>query len=221
MSKKLYMVSLGPGDHELITLKALKALQNSDAIVVPTKSSDNSFTRSMTHKIVSKLMDEFGFDKPLIPMYSPMNFKHEDWQRQANIIIDSLADYDNVSFVTLGDSGVYSSVYYLYELFSNDIQDYTEVIPGVTSFSQSSALVKKPICLGDSGFEVIPLIGKEVPKTTVYMRPKVGLDTKEIEEQGDIYTFENLNYKNQNIIEGKKSIVDRYMTLFIDFFKSK
>lgn len=221
MAKKLYMVSLGPGDHELITLKALKALQNSDAIVVPTKSSDNSFTRSMTHKIVSKLMDEFGFDKPLIPMYSPMNFKHEDWQRQANIIIDSLGEYDNVSFVTLGDSGVYSSVYYLYELLEKQMQDYTEVIPGVTSFSQSSALVKKPICLGDSGFEVIPLIGKEVPKTTVYMRPKVGLDTKEIEEQGDIYTFENLNYKNQNIIEGKKSIVDRYMTLFIDFFKIK
>eukprot|EP01155_Anaeramoeba_flamelloides_P032289 Anaeramoba_flamelloidesa92392_39.p1 GENE.a92392_39~~a92392_39.p1 ORF type:complete len:222 (+),score=-5.42 a92392_39:841-1506(+) len=221
MSKKLYMVSLGPGDHELITIKALKALQNADAIVVPTKSSDDSFRRSMTHKIVSKLMDEFGFEKPLIPMYSPMQFKAEDWQRQANIIVDSLKEYDNISFVTLGDSGVYSSIYYLYELFSSQIQEYTEVIPGVTSFSQASALVKKPICLGDSGFEVIPLIGKEVPKTTVYMRPKVGFDTSEIDEQGEIFTFENLNYKNQNIIDGKKSVVERYMTLFIDFFKSK
>ncbi len=42
MDKRLYMVSLGPGDIELITIKALKALRESDAICIPTKSSDNS-----------------------------------------------------------------------------------------------------------------------------------------------------------------------------------
>ena len=63
---KLYMVSLGPGDFELITVKALRALKNSDAICVPTKSSDHSFKKSMTFKIVSKLMEEFGFNKPII-----------------------------------------------------------------------------------------------------------------------------------------------------------
>lgn len=72
---KLYMVSLGPGDYELITIKALKALKNCDAICVPTKSPDHSFTRSMTHKIIQKLMEEFEFEKPLIPMYTPMHFK--------------------------------------------------------------------------------------------------------------------------------------------------
>ena len=60
------MVSLGPGDYELITVKALKALKNSDAICVPTKSPDHSFTRSMTYKIIQKLMEEFEFDKPII-----------------------------------------------------------------------------------------------------------------------------------------------------------
>ena len=68
------MVSLGPGDYELITIKALKALKNCDAICVPTKSPDHSFTRSMTHKIIQKLMEEFEFEKPLIPMYTPMHF---------------------------------------------------------------------------------------------------------------------------------------------------
>ncbi len=58
MNKKLYMVSLGPGDIELITIKALKALKESDAICIPTKSEDRSFKKSLTHKIIKALMQE-------------------------------------------------------------------------------------------------------------------------------------------------------------------
>ena len=34
---------------------------------------------------------------------------------------------------------------------------------------------------------------------------------------GEIYTFENLNFKGETISQNKKEIVDKYMTLFIDF----
>ncbi len=67
--------------------------------------------------------------------------------------------------------------------------------------------------------EIVPLIDKNVPVTTVYMRPKVGMDSSEIEESGKIYTFENLNYQDEDITPYKKSRVSKYMTLFIDFFK--
>ena len=214
------MVSLGPGDYELITLKALKTLQTCDAICVPTKSPDFSFKRSMTYKIVKKLMDECGFDKPIIPMYTPMRFKVDDWQRQVDILMDSFKEYNSLSFVTLGDSAVYSTVYYLLDLIKEqniEVFDNSEVIPGVTSFSNASAKVKKPLCVGDSSFLIKPLHKKDVPFTTVYMRPKIGMDTQEIKEQGKIYTFENLNYEGENIIEHKKEKVDKYMTLFIDF----
>lgn len=218
--KKLYMVSLGPGDYELITLKALKALQTCEAICVPTKSPDHSFEKSMTYKIVKKLMDEFGFDKPIIPMYTPMKFKVEDWQRQVDILMDSLDKYDSLSFVTLGDSAVYSTVYYLLDLIeeqNKELFDASEVIPGVTSFSNASAKVKKPLCVGDSSFIIRPLHKSKVPFTTVYMRPKIGMDTTKIKEKGKLYTFENLNYEGENIIDFKKEKVEKYMTLFIDF----
>jgi precorrin-2/cobalt-factor-2 C20-methyltransferase len=42
MNQKLYMVSLGPGDVELLTLKALNAFKECQAICVPTKSEDKS-----------------------------------------------------------------------------------------------------------------------------------------------------------------------------------
>lgn len=217
---KLYMVSLGPGDYELITLKALKALQKCDAICVPTKSADLSFEKSMTYKIVKELMDEFGFDKPIIPMYTPMRFKVEDWQNQVDILTKSFKEYDSLSFVTLGDSAVYSTVYYLLDLIKEQhevIYDNSEVIPGVTSFSHASAKVKKPLCVGDGSFSIVPLHKKDVPNTTVYMRPKIGMQTNEIPQSGNIYTFENLNFTGETIHSQRKEKVDKYMTLFIDF----
>ncbi|WP_297439924.1 precorrin-2 C(20)-methyltransferase [Sulfurimonas sp.] len=219
--KKLYMVSLGPGDFELVSLKALRVLKQSDAICVPTKSK-GSFEKSISYKIVKKLMNEFGFNKEIIPLYAPMQFKKEDWQSQVDAILEAFTCRDKVSFVTLGDSAIYSSVYYLLDLIKEqnaDVYENAEVIAGITSFSQASAVIKKPLCVGDSALEIVPLLGKDVPKTKIYMRPKIGMDTAVIKEQGSLYTFENLNFKDENIVKGKKSRVEKYMTLFIDFFR--
>ena len=216
---KLYMVSLGPGDYELITIKALKALKNCDAICVPTKSK-GSFDKSITYKIITKLMSEFSFNKEIIPMYTPMKFLDEDWQKQVNIIVDAFKTHKTLAFVTLGDCSVYSTVYYLLEKLEvqyKDIYENCEVIAGVTSFSQASAKVKKALCKGDEAFKISPLLGKVVPCTTVYMRPKIGMNTSSIMQKGDMYTFENLNLENENISSYKKEKVQKYMTLFIDF----
>ena len=216
------MVSLGPGDSELITLKALKALQKCDAICVPTKSDDRTFTKSLTHKIVSEIMQENSFSKPLIPIYSPMHFLKEDWQHQVDTIYETFQTHESVAFVTLGDSAVYSTVYYLLDIIkeqNKELYESCEVLAGVTSFSQASAKVKKPLCIGDSSMSIVPLLDKEVPNTTIYMRPKIGLDTSTIEDEGDIYTFENLNFTNEKITPKKIEKTTKYMTLFIDFFK--
>ena len=221
---KLYMVSLGPADHELVTIKGLKALQKSGAVCVPTKSKDNSFEKSITHKIVKELMEQFGFEKPVLPVYSPMRFKEKDWQYQIDIITDAVEKYGSVSFVTLGDAAVYSTVYYLLDMIKEQnpsLYEQSEVVPGITSFSHASSKVKKPLCLGDNRFELIPLIGREVPSTKIYMRPKVGFDTEDIKEQGEIYTFQNMNFEGENIQKGKIEKVEKYMTLFIDFNKTK
>ena len=216
------MVSLGPGDIDLITIKALEVLKYSDVICIPTKSSDNSFEKSMTYKIIKALMDKHNFNTKIVPVYTPMHFKKEDWQYQVNIILNEFTSNTKVSFVTLGDSAVYSTVYYLLDIIkeqNSDIYNNSVVIAGVTSFSNASAKVKKPLCVGDSSFSIVPLLGKSVPNTTVYMRPKIGMDTSSIKEEGDIYTFENLNYNGEIISDKKIPKVNKYMTLFIDFFK--
>ena len=222
MDRKLYMVSLGAGDPELITIKALKALKDSDTICVPTKSKDNSFDKSLTYKIITKLMEEHNFTKNIVPIYTPMKFKQEDWQYQVDTIYKQFESSKKVSFVTLGDAAVYSTVYYLLDLIKVQdkvLYDNTTVCEGITSFSNASAKIKKPLCIGDSSFSIVPLLDKDIPNTTVYMRPKIGMDTSSIKEKGEFYTFENLNYDGETITKGKIKQTKKYMTLFIDFMK--
>jgi len=222
MSKKLYMVSLGPGDVELLTLKALNAFKECDAICVPTKSEDSSFTKSISHKIVANALEVLHITKPVVPVYSPMRFQHEDWVHEANVILDTLNTYDKVCFVTLGDAAVYSSIYYLLDIIKEkdeNIYKNCEVIAGVTSFSAASAEAKKALCLGDEELIIKPINPRsEVRTTQILMRPKIGMDTKTLGE-GNFYTFENMYLEDAKITPSKIKKVKKYMTLFINFAK--
>jgi len=222
--KKLYFISLGPGDAELLTLKALNKFKEVDVICIPTKSKNNSFDKSISHKIVTKALKLLNIKKELIPVYSPMRFKKEDWENEANVILNALKEYDKVAYVSLGDAGIYSSVYYILEIIKQkdkNIYNLSEVIAGVTSFSAASANIKKPLCLGDEKLEIKPINPKkELKTTTILMRPKIGMDTKELGE-GDFYTFENLYLNDEKITPKKIKKVKKYMTLFINFCKRK
>ena len=222
MNQKLYMVSLGPGDVELLTLKALNAFKNCDAICVPTKSQDNSFTKSISYKIVSQALELLDVEKKIIPVYSPMHFVEEDWDNEAKIILQTAKEYEKICFVTLGDAGVYSSIYYLLHRIKEQneaLYENSEVIAGVTSFSAASAEAKKALCLGDEQLLIRPINPRTDVKTTeILMRPKIGMDTKELGE-GDFYTFENMYLDDEKITPSKIQIVKKYMTIFINFAK--
>lgn len=222
MALKLYMVSLGPGDVELLTLKALNAFRDCDAICVPTKSKDNSFTKSISHKIVTDALDFLGCTKKIIPVYSPMQFNKQDWIDEANIIIKASKEHGSICFVTLGDAAIYSSIYYLLDIIKQkDLSLYKnfEVIAGVTSFSAASAVAKKALCLGDEELIIKPINPRNDVRTTeILMRPKIGMDTERLGD-GNFYTFENMYLDNEIITPSKIKTVSKYMTLFLKFAK--
>ncbi len=226
--KKLYMVSLGPGDPELITIQAALALLDSEIIYVPTSSLDDSFTRSRAYSILQ------GFNRlaqttmtrsfesnhtEFKPIFSPRKYKKEDWIRQTQQILEGLEEKNTVSFVTLGDAAIYSTVYFLLDILKKKgMEDFVQVLPGITSFSQASARIKKPLCLGDSRLEIIPLHpSRDVKHSKVYMRPKVGESLCDLGEEGEIVSFENMNFENEDIYKGRPEKVKGYMTLVIDF----
>lgn len=222
MNSKLYMVSLGPGDVELLTIKALNAFKECDAICVPTKSDDNSFTKSISYQIVSQALKILNIEKKIIPVYTPMMFISQDWDNEAEVIMQATRQHKKVCFVTLGDAGVYSSIYYLLSRIQKaepELYENSEVIAGVTSFSAASAVAKKALCLGDEELIIKPINPRNNVRTTeILMRPKIGMDTEELGD-GDFYTFENMYLDNETITPFKIKTVSRYMTLFLKFAK--
>jgi precorrin-2/cobalt-factor-2 C20-methyltransferase len=220
MNKKLYMVSLGPGEVELLTLKALNAFKACDAICVPTKSEDKSFNKSITHTIVLQALELLNIKKEIIPVYSPMRFNPKDWENEADVVLKTLETKKSVCFVTLGDAGIYSSIYYLLDIIqekNRDIYEASEVIAGVTSFSAASAVSKKALCLGDEQLTIKPINPRgEVLTTEILMRPRIGMDT-EVLGEGDFYTYENMYLQDEKITPSRIKRVKKYMTLFINY----
>ncbi|OGI03273.1 MAG: hypothetical protein A2Y25_05070 [Candidatus Melainabacteria bacterium GWF2_37_15] len=212
-----YIISLGPGDPDLITIKAIKALEKCDIIFVPVRSKILEWEGSVAYKILSRL--EHNFQSKFQPIYTPMSYNPESWKDQVEQIASACITNKTVGFVTLGDAAVYSSAYYLLSIIKekyNSIYENTEVIPGVTSISYASAKVKIPLCLGNSSLEIVPMHREDVKSTKVYMRLHKGDDVRSLKGE-ELYYFENLGMENEAYGEGTPGIIENYLTVIINF----
>ncbi|BBD07744.1 precorrin-2 C(20)-methyltransferase [Desulfovibrio ferrophilus] len=134
----LYGVGTGPGDPDLLTLKAVKVLSSVDRVYA-ARSSKN--THSVSHGIVRPHLRE-GVDVQSLPfpMTRDKNILGEAWTANAQRVLDDLRQGLNVAFLTLGDPMTYSTFGYLWRtLHELDAQAPVEVVPGITSYNAAAA----------------------------------------------------------------------------------
>lgn len=220
MTTKFYIISLGPGNPDLLTLQALKTLEKCDVIFVPVRSKTIRWDGSVAYKILSsvKELSEQARNK-FSPIYTPMSYSPDAWQEQVDQIVSVCVSGKTAGFVTLGDAAIYSSAYYLLNIIKDkhiDLYKESEVIPGVSSLSYASARVTKPLCLGNTGLEIVPMHQEETKSTKVYMRLHKGDDTNKL-DGNDLYYFENLGLDNENFGVGTPGVIENYLTVVIDF----
>lgn len=148
-------VSLGPGEAELITVKALKILQQADAIFYPTTKRGGK-TVSRAHDIMRQLGISSVSMKPFfVPMSKDRTAVLEVYEQMATRVSQLYVQGHRVAIVAEGDSGFYTTTYYISErLVKKHIP--IERIAGVPAFIAAGALGKLHIAALEQELHVIP-----------------------------------------------------------------
>lgn len=151
MQGKLYGVGVGPGDKELITVKALRVLQEADVIMVPKMKSGET--------TAYRIVEEYIRDKEVLECYMPMSKDIEalsrNYEKLADTIEAHLKKGDKVAVITLGDPTVYSTYMQLNAIILGRGYE-TEIIPGITSFCAAAARMNLALCERDEPLLILP-----------------------------------------------------------------
>ncbi len=158
-SGRLIGVGTGPGDPELLTLKALRALGQADVVAHFAKRSGNGNARA----IVEGHMKPDVVELPLhYPVTTEIDKEHDDYKAQilafyeasAAKVAAHLEAGRVVAVLSEGDPLFYGSYMHLHVRLAHRFQ--TEVIPGVTAMSGCWSASSLPIVQGDDVLTVLP-----------------------------------------------------------------
>ncbi len=151
---KFYGVGVGPGEPDLISVKAVKVL-NSVSVIYAAHSPKNSY--SLAKEIISHHVNK---DIPIVRLDFPMTRKKEEltdaWKRNARRIYSTLSEGQDAAFVTLGDPMVYSTFGYIMRYIMKLAPGLEiDIIPGISSYQAAAALSKTVLAEAEGSFSVI------------------------------------------------------------------
>jgi len=157
MTGTFYGVGVGPGDPELMTIKAVKVLKSARAIVVPRSRDTASGSQALG--IAGKAVDLSG--KEIIEIAFPMTKDADELRRARKAAAERIAGIlkagKDAAFITLGDPVLYSTFSYLIPFVKELLPDVdVRVIPGITSFSAAASALTSPIAEADETVAIIP-----------------------------------------------------------------
>jgi precorrin-2/cobalt-factor-2 C20-methyltransferase len=150
----LYGIGVGPGDPELITMKAVKILRRVDMVFAAASTKNN---HSLAVDIARAHVPEKTIVKLLrFPMTRDQDQTRKAWQMHSQTIIAELEKGKNVAFLTLGDSLTYSTYGYILR-YVQAIAPHLKVqtVPGITSYQAAAARLNTPLVEGEETLMVV------------------------------------------------------------------
>ncbi|GAK49866.1 uroporphyrin-III C/tetrapyrrole/corrin/porphyrin methyltransferase [Candidatus Moduliflexus flocculans] len=213
--KTLYGVGVGPGDPELVTLKAIRVIREADYIFVPRPKKESE---GMAEAIVA----EHLAGKQVVYLHLPMGADNSERYREIASEIDAtLRDDENGAFITIGDPMVYSTFAYLM-FAAQTLGIRTRIVPGIPSFVAASAALGEPLAIRDDSFYLADgSVDEEILRrvqTVCVLKPRKELahTLDKFEQYGFDYAYlKRCSLPEEEIIRDRDRIAqDRdYMTL--------
>ena len=150
-------IGVGPGDVELLTVKAAKAIQNADIIMCPASNEDRpSIALSVVSPIIDKSLNQ-KIVKLIFPMTKDKDVLENTWKRNAKIMAETVLTGKNVVYLTVGDPYLYSTWIYMHKDLKEKYPDMDiSVIPGIVSIFTFASKVGVSIAEGAEKVAIIP-----------------------------------------------------------------
>lgn len=159
MKGTLYCIGVGPGDPELLTIKAVKRIRNCPVLAVPQGHTGVTTAKDILLQAIENGAAVELQDKLILTVDFPMTrdaaVLEEAHAAGAAAIEAQLQQGRDVALITLGCPTVYASSIYVHRRIHDDGYA-TEIIPGVPSFCAAAARLQQPLCEQDEPLTIIP-----------------------------------------------------------------
>jgi precorrin-2/cobalt-factor-2 C20-methyltransferase len=151
MSGRLYGLGVGPGDPDLMTIKALRVLRAVPVVAYPAPLGGTSFARSIVARWLNPAQIEIAIG---VPMESARFPAQEVYDEAAKVIAGHLDADRDVAVLCQGDPFFYGSFMYL---FGRLAERYPiEVVPGVSSLGAAAAAALWPLAARGDALSILP-----------------------------------------------------------------
>jgi len=219
----VYGVGVGPGDPELMTLKAIRLIRENDVIAVPGKVAKEA----VAYQIAAAAVPELA-DKELVSVYMPMikdrALIDAEHRKGAKLLEQYLDQGKNVVYITLGDPTVYCTFSYLQHILEADGYQ-VELVPGIPSFCAAAARLGLPLVEWDEPLHVVPAVhktGDELDQPGTYVLMKSASHMAEVKDLlrssgRDVQAVENCSMETEKVYRSVEEIPDDagYFSLII------
>lgn len=212
-------VGVGPGDPELLTLKAVRLIEENKVIAVPGLVPQESIAYKIAVQGVPQLAQKqlLGLNMPMTKDPIVLQANHRLAAEKIKVFLDQGS---NVIVLSLGDICIYSTFLYIQRILEEDGYE-TKMVNGIPSFCSAAAALNIGLVEQQEQLHIIPASyevakSKVLKGTKVYM--KSGRKSMELLEEGrKLQLVENCGMPNQQVYKDQEKIPEQsgYYSLYI------
>ena len=147
---RLYGLGIGPGDPELLTLKAYRILRSVPVIAYPTMENGKVLARA----IVADFLRPEQIEVPMPLPFSPVRSSQPAYDIAAQKLTEHLSAGRDVAVLCEGEPFLYGSFMYLFNRLSSKF--HTEVVPGISSTMASASALGVPLTYRNDVLSIMP-----------------------------------------------------------------